>query len=94
MPHNPTGYFPSRAEFAEAVALVEEAGAVLFCDEMYRWLELDSAERLPAACEACVRGVSLCGLSKAWGLPGLRLGWLATQDMGCAPSPRARRAGS
>src|SRR6266478_5853174 len=39
-----------------------------------------SATRLPAACEAYEHGVSLGSMSKTYGLPGLRLGWLASRD--------------
>ncbi len=49
---------------------------------MYRGLELDPADRLPAGADFMPpgRGISLGGLSKSAGLPGLRIGWLATTD--------------
>lgn len=48
---------------------------------MYRGLEKDgAAPRLRAAADAYERGVSLSGLSKVYGLPGLRLGWLSCRD--------------
>lgn len=44
-------------------------------------MELDPAQRLPAAADAYPeRGISLSGCSKASGGPGLRIGWVATQD--------------
>ena len=43
-------------------------------------LEYDEAQRLPSACEAYEKAVTLSGLSKSFGLPGLRIGWLATRD--------------
>ena len=43
-------------------------------------LELDASRRLPSICDLYERGVTLSGLSKAYGLPGLRIGWLATHD--------------
>jgi len=46
---------------------------------MYRGLELDPAARLPAVCDLYENSVSLSGLSKTYGLPGLRLGWLASR---------------
>jgi aspartate/methionine/tyrosine aminotransferase len=54
----------------------------LFSDEMYRHLEQANGERatLPSAAESYSRAVTLSGLSKAYGLAGLRLGWLASQD--------------
>ena len=47
---------------------------------MYRVLEADPADTLPAACELYERAISLFGLSKSFGLPGLRIGWTATRD--------------
>ncbi|MCE5256261.1 MAG: aminotransferase class I/II-fold pyridoxal phosphate-dependent enzyme [Spirochaetaceae bacterium] len=80
MPHNPTGALMSREEFAELIRLCRLHGATLLMDEVYRYLERDAAERLPAACEAYEKAVSLSVLSKAWGLAGLRIGWLASKD--------------
>lgn len=79
-PHNPTGYLPSRSEFEAIVETADRHGAVLFSDEMYRYLEHDDDERLPPACELYRRAISLGGLSKAYGLPGLRTGWLASRE--------------
>lgn len=79
-PHNPTGFLPTGAQFETLIERVRRNGAYLFSDEMYRFLEFDAAARLPAACERYEKAVSLGGLSKAFGLPGLRLGWLATRD--------------
>jgi aspartate/methionine/tyrosine aminotransferase len=79
-PHNPTGYLPSLEEWHTLLWLADRAGAWLFSDEMYRGLEHDPAGRLPAACDLYDRAITLCGLSKTYGLPGLRTGWLALQD--------------
>jgi len=79
-PHNPTGALPSPAEWAAVVATAERAGALLVSDEMYRGLEYVADARLSPAAEATERGVSIAGLSKAYGLPGLRVGWLATRE--------------
>jgi len=79
-PHNPTGYLPSREEFDFLVRTAREHGAYLLGDEMYRDLEHDPAARLPATCDAYEKGISLAGLSKSYGLPGLRTGWLATRE--------------
>jgi aspartate/methionine/tyrosine aminotransferase len=59
---------------------VAERGIYLLSDEMYRYLEIEEGERLPAGCELYERAISLSGLSKSYGLPGLRLGWLASCD--------------
>ncbi|KAL4431147.1 hypothetical protein ABPG75_006403 [Micractinium tetrahymenae] len=80
-PHNPSGAHFNRQEWAALCALCEKHGAYLFSDEMYRTLELDpAADRLPAAADCFDRGISLCGMSKAVGGPGLRIGWLACKD--------------
>ena len=81
-PHNPTGYLPTHDEWQAVVEIVERVGAWLFSDEMYRGLELDPAARLPSGCDVYERAVTLAGLSKTYGLPGLRTGWLALQDRG------------
>jgi aspartate/methionine/tyrosine aminotransferase len=79
-PHNPTGTQMSSETFARVVELARERSAVLFSDEVYRGLEHDPAHRLPAACDAYERAISLGTVSKAHGLPGLRIGWLAARE--------------
>jgi aspartate/methionine/tyrosine aminotransferase len=79
-PHNPTGLLPSRQELDSIVELARKRGLYVFCDEMYRLLEYDPVRRLPPMCDLYEKGISLSGLSKTFALPGLRLGWLATQE--------------
>jgi len=79
-PHNPTGYLPSHDEWRRIIQIVERAGAWLFSDEMYRGLEYDPAARLASGCDVYERAITLTGLSKTYGLAGLRVGWLALQD--------------
>ena len=79
-PHNPTGCVLSRNELAEVVTLARELGAILFSDEMYRGLDLDETVACPSVVELCDRAISLGGLSKTHGCPGLRCGWLVTRD--------------
>jgi len=79
-PHNPTGYLPAHDEWQTIIQIVERVGAWLFSDEMYRGLEYNPAARLSPGCDLYERGVTLAGLSKTYGLPGLRVGWLALQD--------------
>jgi aspartate/methionine/tyrosine aminotransferase len=79
-PHNPTGYLPSHDEWQALIHIVQQAGAWLFSDEMYRGLEYSAAARLAPGCDLYERAITLCGLSKTYGLAGLRVGWLALQD--------------
>ncbi len=79
-PHNPTGMLPDRATFDALVALAAESGARLLLDEVYRGLELDAADRLPAGADALDGGISLGVMSKAYAMAGLRIGWLASRD--------------
>jgi aspartate/methionine/tyrosine aminotransferase len=76
-PHNPTGRAMSTEVFARVVELARERSLVLFSDEVYRGLERD---RLPAAVDAYERAISLGAVSKAHGLPGLRVAWLAARE--------------
>lgn len=78
-PNNPTGYQFDPAEFDVIVGVARRHGLWLFVDEVYRGTERE-AQRLPAICDQYERGVSLGGTAKAYGLPGLRIGWIATQD--------------
>jgi aspartate/methionine/tyrosine aminotransferase len=81
LPHNPTGFLPDVGFVRELSALSERHGFVIFSDEVYRGLELDPAERLPALADLNPQAVSLGVMSKAYGLAGLRIGWIATQNV-------------
>ncbi len=79
-PHNPTGYLMSRDALSAAWEIASSRGILLFCDEVYRESEHDPALRLPAVCDLGDLGVSLGVTSKTYGLAGLRIGWIATQN--------------
>lgn len=79
-PHNPTGYLPAPAFARELAALSERHGFIIFSDEVYRGLELDPSDRLPAFADISQRAVSLGVMSKTYGLAGLRIGWIATRN--------------
>lgn len=79
-PNNPTGAIPSHATFDALVDLCRSHGLWLFSDEVYRLIERDPAVRLPQVADVYERGISLNVMSKSYGLPGLRIGWLACQD--------------
>lgn len=79
-PHNPTGTIMSRADLDGLIALAERHGCYLLVDETYR--DLSYGQRLPAAASLSPRAISVSSLSKAYGIPGIRIGWLVTQDAG------------
>ncbi len=79
-PHNPTGYMPTEKDFLKIIDIASHHDLYLFSDEMYRFLEFDEASRLPSPCTLYEKAITLGGLSKAFGLPGLRMGWLASQN--------------
>ena len=79
-PHNPTGFHITAQDQEKMIQLLRSKGILLFSDEVYREIELDPRDRLPAACDLYENAISLGVLSKAYGLPGLRLGWIATRN--------------
>jgi aspartate/methionine/tyrosine aminotransferase len=79
-PNNPTGFLPSPADYDAMLKVAARHNLYVFSDEMYRLLETHPSRRLPAACDAYPLAVSLAGLSKTCGLPGLRAGWLACRQ--------------
>lgn len=79
-PHNPTGALPDRDAFAAMLGLAARSGARVLSDEAYRLLEHDPRDRLPAAAEVSADAVSVAGLSKPFGLAGLRVGWAVSRD--------------
>ena len=62
------------------VGLCGKYGIYIFSDEVYRLIERGDVSRLPQVADLYERGLSLNVMSKAYGLPGLRIGWIATKD--------------
>jgi len=79
-PHNPTGFLPTPTFVRELSQLSDQHGFIIFSDEVYRGLEFDPSDRLPAFADLNDRAVSLGVMSKAYGLAGLRIGWIVTRD--------------
>ena len=77
-PHNPTGTMLSHAELQAIIQLVEQHGCYLLLDETYRELAFDALP--PLAATLSDRVISVSSMSKAYGLPGIRIGWLITQN--------------
>ena len=79
-PNNPTGAVADRATFDTIIRIAAERDLYLFSDEVYRGVERDPSQRLPQAADLYERGISLGVMSKAYGMPGLRIGWIACRD--------------
>lgn len=79
-PNNPTGATMVKEDIDALVRLCRAHDIYLFSDEVYRLLELDDTKRMAQVADLYEKGFSLNVLSKAYGFPGLRLGWIASQD--------------
>ncbi len=77
-PHNPTGVTLTDADLHAAAALAEQHGCYLLVDETYR--EMNFAGVTTLAASISPRCISVASMSKSYGLPGIRIGWIITRD--------------
>lgn len=75
-PNNPTGHILTETEMAAVAAAAARTGAWIVADEVYAGTERGGAAVTPSFWGRHDRVIAVNGLSKAYGLPGLRLGWL------------------
>ena len=76
-PHNPTGAMLSPQDAARVYAMADRVGAWVLGDEAYRWLAVPGGAPFAKPMdEHGARGISVGTLSKPYGLPGLRIGWM------------------
>jgi aspartate/methionine/tyrosine aminotransferase len=80
VPHNPTGTMISQEVMKSLISMTERWGCYILFDETYR--DLSISETLPVAASLSPKAISVSSLSKAYGVPGLRIGWLITKDTG------------
>ncbi|MFW9992742.1 MAG: pyridoxal phosphate-dependent aminotransferase [Candidatus Odinarchaeota archaeon] len=76
-PQNPTGTVLTESELQEIISLVESKGCYLLLDETYRDM---TDNPLPVAASLSDLAISVSSFSKAYGLPGIRSGWLISRD--------------
>ncbi len=77
-PHNPTGVALSAEQLKQIVAIGEGCGAYVLVDETYR--EMSFIPKTPVATAFGERVISVASLSKSFGIPGIRLGWVLSRD--------------
>jgi aspartate/methionine/tyrosine aminotransferase len=77
-PNNPTGSMISKETLDELIGWVESNNLYLLFDETYR--EMGFETTLPPAATLSPKVISISSMSKCYGLPGIRIGWLASQD--------------
>lgn len=79
-PNNPTGSIIPKDMMEEIVEIARNAGAYLFCDEVYAGVSQKEEDSCPSVADLYEKGIATGSMSKAFSLAGLRLGWLATRD--------------
>ena len=80
-PHNPTGAYLQEKDYLEIIKLARENGVYIYSDEMYYKLNYNKDYPiLPPIASVYEKGISLWGMAKSFGMAGLRIGWLASQD--------------
>lgn len=79
-PHNPTGAIPTRDRYDALISLCRKHGIYILHDEIFNGLGQTGTQHLPFIADVYERGLSLNVTSKSFGLPGLRIGWIACQD--------------
>ncbi|HYH11517.1 MAG TPA: aminotransferase class I/II-fold pyridoxal phosphate-dependent enzyme [Thermomicrobiales bacterium] len=77
-PHNPTGSHLNQADLERIATIADAVGAWVLSDEAYRWLVHPGGAEQPSPMrDIYQRAVSVGTMSKFFGMPGLRLGWMA-----------------
>lgn len=79
-PHNPTGTILPLERYTALIDLCRHHGIYILHDEIFHGLGPSGARHLPFVADIYERGLSLGVMSKSYGLPGLRIGWIACQD--------------
>ncbi|MFC1553512.1 aminotransferase class I/II-fold pyridoxal phosphate-dependent enzyme, partial [candidate division KSB1 bacterium] len=77
-PNNPTGSMISKDSLEQIIEIAESNDIYFLFDETYR--DLSYGEKLPAAAELSPKAISISSMSKCYGLPGIRIGWLASKS--------------
>ena len=79
-PHNPTGTILPLDRYHALIELCRKHGIYILHDEIFHGLGPTGTAHLPFVADVYERGLSLNVMSKSYGLPGLRIGWIACAD--------------
>ena len=80
-PHNPTGAILPLDRYMALIELCRKHGIYILHDEIFNGLGTTGTQHLPYVADVYEKGLSLGVMSKSYGLPGLRIGWIACQDV-------------
>lgn len=75
-PNNPTGALMDRTMLEAIAAIARRCGAWVLCDEVYRGTDQTGTGTTVSIADLYEKGISTAGMSKAFSLAGLRLGWV------------------
>lgn len=76
-PNNPTGALMDAAFLQRVAEIARGVGAYVLCDEVYRGTDQQGSGFTTSIADIYEKGISTAGMSKAFSLAGLRLGWIA-----------------
>lgn len=89
-PNNPSGSLIPKETMEQVIEIARSVGAYVLCDEVYRGISEDGSYMYSVA-DLYEKGISVGSMSKSWSMAGVRLGWIATQDMALIGRCRERR---
>ncbi len=75
-PNNPTGYIMTDAEMQAVIEIADSVGAWILADEVYAGAEREQVDETPSFYGMYDKVLAVGSMSKAYGLPGLRVGWI------------------
>ena len=77
-PHNPTGAMIDESTLKEIISIIEQKNIYLLLDETYR--DMCFVQPLPVAATLSEKVISISSMSKSYGLPGIRIGWIICKN--------------
>ncbi len=79
-PHNPTGFYPTKAELDRLIEIAGRNNTFIYSDEMYHKLVHDPSDLNDSLTDLYDNCISLWGTAKSFGLAGLRIGWVVSHN--------------